>query len=264
VTPRLAVILAAGRGIRLGALGEEAPKGFLQLGGTTLIARSIDALRAAGIERVIIVTGHLAAHYERLAQQLGGWVTTIHNAEFAASGSLVSLACVGDVGEPYLLVESDLLYERRAPRVLLESEQPDLLLASGSTQSGDEVYVGTVDGRLVDLTKRRSDLRGTPAGELVGLTRISSSLHTEILAQAERLLSQTPHVEYETALVAAAHHRALPVLVVDDLVWTEVDDAAHLDRAVTNILPRIADRHEPGIVAGPRALVTCDIDLEGR
>jgi choline kinase len=239
VTPRLAVIIAAGRGVRLGAAGREAPKGFIQIGDVTLIERSIAALRAAGIERVVIVTGHLSAHYADLAGRLGAWVTLVHNPEYASSGSLFSLTCVGPLDEPYLLVESDLLYERRAPRLLMESPHQDVLLASGATGSGDEVYVGAEAGRLVDLTKRLGELRGVHVGELVGLTRVSPSLHARILSEAARLMAHTRQVEYETALVAAARHHPLPVLVADDLVWTEIDDATHLARALTKVVPRL-------------------------
>lgn len=239
MTPRLAVILAAGRGVRLGPLGREMPKGFLEIGGQTLIERSLSSLRDAGIERVTIVTGHLADHYGALAARLGSWVALVHNAEYAASGSLVSLTAVGAIDEPYLLVESDLLYEPRAPRLLLESSEADVLLASGATHSGDEVYVGAERGRLVDLTKQLHRLTAPRAGELVGLTRVSPALHAAILDEASHLLAETRHVEYEAALVAAARRHRISVLVVDDLVWTEVDDAAHLSRAMTTIVPRL-------------------------
>lgn len=239
MTPRLAVILAAGRGVRLGVLGRETPKGLIQIAGSTLIERSIAALRDAGIERIVIVTGHLSTQYAELAARLGPWVTLVHNAAYATSGSLVSLLAAGPLDEPYLLVESDLLYERRAPRLLTESPSPDLLLASGATGSGDEVYVAADAGRLVDLNKTLSDLRGAHVGELVGLTRVSPTLHARLLLEADRLLAGTRHVEYETALVAAASHHPLPVLVVDDLIWTEIDDENHLARALATIVPRL-------------------------
>jgi 2-aminoethylphosphonate-pyruvate transaminase len=239
MTPRLAVVLAAGRGVRLGALGQEIPKGFIPMGGQPLIERSIDALRAAGIERVLIVTGHLEDHYRALAARLGPWVSLAHNPDFATTGSLASLACAGAIGEPYLLVESDLLYEARAPRLLVEAAEADLLLASGPTGSGDEVYVAAANGRLVDLTKRLDALRGPRVGELVGLTRISLALHAQVMAAAGRLFETTRMVDYETALVAAAERHPLPVLVVDDLVWSEVDDERHLARARTLILPAL-------------------------
>ena len=239
MTPRLAVILAAGRGVRLGAQGREMPKGFLRVSGEPLIERSIAALRGAGIERITIVTGHLPEHYRELAVRVGDGITLVHNPEYACSGSLASLARVGALDEPYLLVESDLLFERRAPRLLMESAQADVLLASGTTGSGDEVYVGAEGGYLVDLTKERGRLRGTCVGELVGLTRVSARLHARLLHEAARLLGETPSVEYEAALVAAARHHPLPVLVVDDLLWTEIDDERHLARAIELVAPRL-------------------------
>ena len=239
MTPRLAVILAAGRGVRLGPFGQDTAKGFIQIAGATLIERSIAALRAAGIERLVIVTGHLSAHYDALAVRLGKWVTIVHNPEYAASGSLVSLTCVGPLDEPYLLVESDLLYERRAPGLLMESASADAVLASGATGSGDEVYVGAKAGHLVDLTKQRHELRGEYAGEFVGLTRVSPALHARLLSEAARLLSTTRHVEYEAGLVAAARIHALPVLPVVDLLWAEIDDEHHLERAISTIVPRL-------------------------
>jgi len=237
--PRLAVILAAGRGLRLGARGEEMPKGFLEVGGQTLIDRSIRMLQAAGVERVRLVTGHLAGHYERLAARHGSGVTVTHNPDYANSGSLVSLLSAGALDEPYLLVESDVLYEAQAPRLLVEAASPDLLLASGPTNSGDEVYVAAEHGCLTDLSKRLDTLRGPRVGELVGLTRISPALDAEIRAQAAHLLAATRFVEYEQALVAASARHPLPVLVVEDLVWTEVDDEAQLARALAVIAPRL-------------------------
>lgn len=236
--PRLAVILAAGRGVRLGGLGREIPKGFIPVGGRPLIVRSMAALHAAGIERIRIVTGHLAEQYRDLSTGCDN-VELAHNPDYAATGSLSSLMCAGPIDEPYLLVESDLLYEARAPRLLVDAADADVLLASGATDSGDEVYVGVREGRLVDLSKRRDALGGSCVGELVGLTRISPAFHREIVARAKELLARGRPVEYETALVAAGRTRRLSVLVVEDLIWTEIDDERHLARALSVVAPRL-------------------------
>ena len=55
-----AIILAAGLGRRFGAATAELPKCLLEVGGQTLIQRSLDNLAACGIEETIIVTGHQA------------------------------------------------------------------------------------------------------------------------------------------------------------------------------------------------------------
>lgn len=55
-----AVLLAAGRGTRLGALTAETPKPLLDVGGRPVIVRILEGLVAAGIREAVVVTGHLA------------------------------------------------------------------------------------------------------------------------------------------------------------------------------------------------------------
>ena len=63
-----AVLLAAGRGTRLGALTVNTPKPLLRVGGRPIIAHILHGLRAAGVEEATIVTGHLA---DLLESELG-------------------------------------------------------------------------------------------------------------------------------------------------------------------------------------------------
>jgi mannose-1-phosphate guanylyltransferase len=55
-----AMILAAGRGTRLGELGETVPKVLVDMGGEPLLARQITYLKDNGIQRIVINAYHLA------------------------------------------------------------------------------------------------------------------------------------------------------------------------------------------------------------
>ena len=55
-----AMILAAGRGTRMGELGEKYPKALLEVNGKPLIRYHIEKLSAAGFSRIIINVSHLA------------------------------------------------------------------------------------------------------------------------------------------------------------------------------------------------------------
>jgi choline kinase len=60
------VILAAGRGSRLGALGDATPKSLLDVGGRTLADRHLEGLRLArSVASVTVATGHPAQAIER-------------------------------------------------------------------------------------------------------------------------------------------------------------------------------------------------------
>lgn len=63
-----AVLLAAGRGTRLGALTEHLPKPLLPVAGRPIIVHILDGLFKAGIRDVMIITGYLA---ESLEAELG-------------------------------------------------------------------------------------------------------------------------------------------------------------------------------------------------
>lgn len=253
MTVTTAVILAAGRGLRLAGEVADRPKGFIQFGGRPIVEESVLQLRDAGIREVIVVTGHLADRYEALAAGHPGLVRTVHNEHFADSGSMYSLWCARALTQgPFLLLESDLVYEPRALTTLLAGRAEDAILLSGPTGAGDEIWVQVKDGHLVDMSKRRADLTGPPAGELVGITRVSAPLYALMCGIAERTFRNTLFFDYETGcLVAAGRERPIACPVVPDLVWGEIDDPSHLARVRDRIYPQVASLRA-GPVARPR------------
>ena len=70
--PRLrvvSIVLAAGEGRRLGGR----PKGLIRVNGETLLARNVRVLQEAGVDEVIVVTGHYS---EQLETVLAGFSVT--------------------------------------------------------------------------------------------------------------------------------------------------------------------------------------------
>lgn len=246
MNPRVAsaLILAAGLGTRLGPRGREAPKGFLKLGERPIVEESIALLFEAGIRHVVIVTGHLAEFYEELRRSAPGLIKTVHNPDFATTGSLCSLACArGHIDGDLLLLESDLVYERRALVAALGDPREDLVLVSAPTGSGDEVWVEVDGGLLVSMSKDRSRLGAGVEGELVGISKLSRSLYAALCEVAEDPAAARGHYETE-GLVALAPRRPIPCRLVPDLVWTEIDDEQALARARERVYPAILARDD--------------------
>jgi bifunctional UDP-N-acetylglucosamine pyrophosphorylase/glucosamine-1-phosphate N-acetyltransferase len=73
-----AVILAAGRGTRMGSITESLPKPMLPIGGRPMLEHILERLSLAGIERFFIVVGY---HREAIEQHFRG---TKFNIEFGA------------------------------------------------------------------------------------------------------------------------------------------------------------------------------------
>lgn len=236
-----AVILAAGMGTRLRDVHAGAPKGLLELDGRALVEWSLLRLERAGVSNVIIVTGYGAEHYGPLAARFDGLVQLVHNPEFAESGSMYSLYCARElIDDDFLLLESDLLYEQRALDVLISADSSDAVLLSGPTGAGDEVYVATHEGLLRAMSKDRDALGAGVAGELVGISRVSRGLFGLMKHLAAAAFQQSLRYDYETdCLVAAARTWDIPCPLVPDLIWGEIDDPAHLERAREVLLPKL-------------------------
>jgi choline kinase len=241
-----AVILAAGMGTRLAGELEDRPKGFLQIGDRPIIEESLQSLAGAGIEEVVVVTGHHAEYYEALDAIPGLSVRTVLNPQYADSGSMYSLYCAREAADgDFLLLESDLIYEPRALTALLQHPAEDAILLSGPTGAGDEVYVSTRDGCLAGMSKQRDALGGDGeiAGELVGISKISAPLFKIMLRIAAQAFAESLHYDYETdCLVGAGAERTIACPLVADLVWSEIDDPGHLKRARDTVYPEIRRR----------------------
>jgi NDP-sugar pyrophosphorylase family protein len=61
-----AIVMAAGEGLRLRPVTEQWPKPILPIDGRPVVATVLRELRAAGCDRVTVVTGYLAEQVERL------------------------------------------------------------------------------------------------------------------------------------------------------------------------------------------------------
>jgi 2-aminoethylphosphonate-pyruvate transaminase len=253
---RKAIILAAGMGARLRDRGRQTPKGCLCLGEKPILEESIVRLLATGIQRIVIVTGHLAEQFEPLQARYRGAVQLVHNPHFADSGSMYSLSCARHcVDEDFLLLESDLVYERRALTTCLEHPSDSVVLLAGVSNTSDEVFVETRNGRLVAMSKTREHLGSEIPGEFVGICKISRSLFTVMLDTAAQRFAATRHMDYETdCLVAAA--RVIPVSchVVEDLIWCEIDDESHLARARKLIYPAILAQKNTTVAPAPQGI----------
>ncbi len=236
--PPTAVLLAAGRGRRLGPRGTSLPKGAIELGGESLTARTLRLLTEFGITRCIIVTGHEAAWYRGLTSP-GVNLEFVHNARFMTTGSLWSLTfAAAQVDGDALVIESDLIYERRALATMVGTGASDAVLMSQPTGSGDEVYVDEQEGRLAALSKDPAGFVGEAAGEFVGLARMTRSTLTRLCAVAEGEGGES--MEYEHGLTHIAGTNRIEVISVPDLLWAEIDTEDDLKRVRCKIWPRIS------------------------
>lgn len=239
-----AVILAAGVGRRL---GHDKPKILLQFGGRTLLERHLAILDVLGVRDVVIGIGHEALAIERTLGALGQTdVSTVYNPDYE-QGSILTLWCVREAltaGGPVLLMDGDVLYDRRVLEPLVETHHADCLLVDRAFEPGEEpVKIGLVDGAPADFGKT-IDPELEAYGESVGFFRLSERMAKALVETAGRMIEEGGNERPMEDAVAAIIRAASPPLGFEDvtgLPWIEIDFPEDVERAEIEILPKLAD-----------------------
>ena len=137
--PRLrigAVLLAAGGGRRMGGVA----KPLIRLQGVPLISRQLIALSGAGVDEVVVVTGHARSAVEEQVRSFS--VTLAHNAAFAQGQDAsvrVGLAALNGPFDAVFIVPSD--------QPLLAADDLTELIGAFKKRVGGHVVVPMVDGQ---------------------------------------------------------------------------------------------------------------------
>ena len=134
--------MAAGVGSRFGTMTESQPKGFIEVGGLSMIKRSIETLLKCGIEKIIIGTGYKHEMYDVLSVEYPQ-IVCVYNQQYATTNSMWTLwNCAQEIGaEDFLLLESDLIFERRAIKELLSCKENNVILGSDVIKFQDSYFL---------------------------------------------------------------------------------------------------------------------------
>ncbi len=229
--------MAAGLGTRFGHYTELVPKGFVEVGGKPMIIRSIETLLSCGIERIILGTGYKQEAYEALQADFPQ-IETCFSPRYADTNSMYTLYNTRDVigDDNFLLLESDLVFERKAILSLLDDEFPDVMLVSSLTKFQDQYYVEYDRNHI--LTSCSVDKNALEAkGELVGIHKLSNTFYRRMCADYATILESQPKLGYEYELLRMSRSVSpVRVLRVEGLKWYEIDDEADLSYAEEHII----------------------------
>lgn len=154
-----AVVLAAGKGTRMGRITQETPKPLLEIRGRPMLEHILERLAEAGIQRFFIVTGF---QHERIEDHFRDWPVPIEfrvQEPVNGTGSAALLAKDFADGEPFLLTYADILCGEseyaRCAEVLQENANSAGVLAVKSVEDpwqGAAVY--EEGGRIREIIEK--------------------------------------------------------------------------------------------------------------
>lgn len=234
---KTAVIMAAGLGTRFGKHTEFIPKGFVEVDNKPMVIRSIETLLSCGIERIIIGTGYKKEAFEALKATYPQ-IETCYSPRYAETNSMYTLYntrnIIGD--DDFLLLESDLIFEKKAIRSLLDCKEADVMLISSVTKFQDQYYVEYDRNHVLtncSVNKEELDFKG----ELVGIHKLSNRFYQAMCEDYKKIVAEKPKLGYEYELLHMSQEIIpMHVLKIENLKWYEIDDETDLEYAEKNII----------------------------
>ncbi len=242
------LILAAGRGSRMGELTAKVPKCLVELGGKALLRWQLESLRGAGIGRVAVVRGY-AGH----CLQGGGDFETVDNPRWAETNMLSSLLCAdawvrdafGHGVERLVVSYSDIVYACEHVRRLLDCPQSicitydtlweDLWRLRLEDILSDAERFLEKDGLLCEIGGRASSVEGI-RGQYMGLLCLDCSGWQTLLDVCGRLGPAVDRTDMTSFLRRLLAEGVAVGAVGVAGKWCEVDsetDLEHYRQALT-------------------------------
>ena len=222
----IGVILAAGMAKRLRPLTDACPKCLLKIGERTLLQRTVDAMLAAGINELVVVTGYRAEMIrEFLTNRYLSPLTShpsplkihfIHNADYEHNNNIFSLWMTRPYteGKDFLLSDSDILFDPQLIRAVLAAEGNALALNRHECGEEEIKVIVDADNRIMELSKTCSIEKAI--GESVGFEKMTAAYSTAIFKELEQM------IEHE-GLIDVFYERAFERLIPQGHTFRIVD-----------------------------------------
>ena len=232
-----AVILAAGRGSRLAHTSdaEHFSKPLIELDGASLLERTVQGCRSAGITRIVVVTGFRADAVAAEAKRISlADIEIVFNRDWQKSNGLSLLAARPHVSTSFALMMSDHIFDSSilADLVRLEIPADSVTLAVDSKIDSvfdldDATKVVVRDGRIAEISKQLSDYNAVDCGLFACTPAIFDALAESAKASGDCSLSE--------GMTLVAKRGGFFPFDIGDRWWQDVDTPEMMSAALATL-----------------------------
>jgi 1L-myo-inositol 1-phosphate cytidylyltransferase len=226
-----AVILMAGSGSRLRAIGNTLPKPLIQISERPVFSYTIESLKKAGIRTVHVVTGSnsdaLLAGLKSLVPA-GMQLHAIYNPDWHKQNGLSVLAAAAHVRSPFLLTMGDHVFESSIVALAIHNAEPNALNVAVDRKLraifdlDDAMKLKTSGDRVVTIGKDLTDYDAIDTGLFVCPPEIF-----KYLEQAKR----EGDCSLADGVRAMAADEKVRAIDIGEAWWQDVDTPAMLAEA---------------------------------
>lgn len=249
------LILAAGRGSRLGAQTADKPKCMTLLGGKTLLQWTLESMHASGIRQIALVRGYLG---NTLTEN---GLVFFENERWAETNMVHSLICASEwmESETTLLSYSDIVYPAQTVDIIAAAEGD--IVVSYNTEwldiwkarfedpfSDAETFILDGKGILKEIGKKPTHLDQVQ-GQYMGLIKISSTGWKQISSYLKSLGQEKTDKLDMTSLLNGLINSGVEIHTVPvSGKWYEIDNENDL-----KVCQQLIDEGKSWISSGMKA-----------
>lgn len=237
-----ALMLAAGKGSRLGRYTKDNTKCMLEVNGKTLLERCIDALKEANINKLVLVLGYKKENVINYIKDKGLdkkiEIEYVFNEDYDITNNIYSLFLAKDIfkREDTILLESDLIYEPSIIKELIESKYDNAAVLAK--------YEQWMDGTVVTLDSEKNILEFIEKQDFdydkinkyyktVNIYKFSKEYiekyYIPFLEAYVKAYGNNCYYELVLKVISGINKALLKGYVIKNKKWYEIDDCQDLD-----------------------------------
>ncbi len=239
-----AIMLAAGKGSRLGKLTKNNTKCMLEINGISLLERTIIALKKAKINKLILVVGYKADNLKKyikdkkLDKKID--IEYVENKDYDTTNNIYSLYLAKDYfyKDDTILLESDIIYDENLIKELIKSDYENAVVVSKYQQWMDGTVV-TIDedDNITEFIEKANFDYGKIDNyyKTVNIYKFSKeylvNYYLPFLRAYIEAYGKNDYYELVLKVISSISKSGLKAYKLNDELWYEIDDCQDYDIA---------------------------------
>lgn len=231
-----AIVMAAGKGSRLGKLTKGRPKSFIEIKGKKLIEYNLQLLEQYHVDEVIIVTGYMSEAFEELAQTRNN-IKIVYNPFYEMMNVLGSFYMGMELlWDDFLFLHADTLCEQKILEQLVQMKADVLLPVDYKPCDEEAMKVRSRRGKIVQITKQMPNEQAE--GEFIGMAAFRKEVLPKLKEKTRQLMKEKAFTAYfESAIQRLIEEENFDIQAVPtgSAFWTEIDFPEDYEKACAQI-----------------------------
>ena len=215
-----AIILAAGKGLRLRKILKGKPKPLLKIGNKTLIENLIEKLKDLNVKKIILVTGYKSNEIKKIVKNK---VKCIYYPNYNRTNNLHTLLHIkNELKGPLLCLFSDVIFDKKILKLLLKTKNNICLAVDKKTKLSGTMRIKT-RGALINQIGNHIKVKNSN-GNFIGFAKFSK-LGCKLLKKTLEKYKNSNFNDYYTQSLNELIKKRVKVHFknMDKYNWKEID-----------------------------------------